>query len=78
MLDDTYFNMYVVDLIALFCFHPFIGDAFQVMDFAFSLGVVDLRFLIYTGSLSVVIIGRIKPHCLGVISAVSPFFAAFW
>ncbi|MFS7965709.1 hypothetical protein Hanom_Chr09g00765401 [Helianthus anomalus] len=43
MLDDTYFN------IALFCFHPFIGNAFQVTDFAFSLGVVDLRFLIYTG-----------------------------
>ncbi|MFS7973259.1 hypothetical protein Hanom_Chr09g00854551 [Helianthus anomalus] len=49
MLDDMYFNMYVVDLIALFCFlHPFLGNAFQVTDFAFSLCVVDLNFLIYT------------------------------
>ncbi|MFS7988901.1 hypothetical protein Hanom_Chr11g01040321 [Helianthus anomalus] len=49
MLDDTYFNMYAVDLIAFFCFHPFIGNASQVTDFAFSLGVVDFRFLVYTG-----------------------------
>ncbi|MFS7902926.1 hypothetical protein Hanom_Chr01g00017191 [Helianthus anomalus] len=49
MLDDTHFNMYVVDLIALFCFlHPFLGNAFQVTDFAFSPCVVDLSFLIYT------------------------------
>ncbi|KAJ0441461.1 hypothetical protein HanIR_Chr16g0798001 [Helianthus annuus] len=33
-------------LIDLFCFlHPFLGNAFQVTDFAFSLCVVDLSFL---------------------------------